>query len=251
VISVLVVSQPIGLLVALALAMLAAGGGLDAGNAAAATAGGIAGAIALGLFYRAMAIGPMSIVAPVASLGAVVPVAVGLARGEDPATLQAVGLVLALLGVVLAVREVEHPHGVTVEPRAVLLAALSGIGFGCFFVGLDAAASQDALWAMVAARCGGSAAVIVAALAMGAALPARSPQMLGPLVVIGLLDIAANLLFALATREGLLSLVAVAGSLYPVTSVILARLVLGERLAGLQQAGVALALVGVVLIAGG
>lgn len=258
VLSVLAVSQPVGLALALALALPFASGQVSLGAAVAVGAGGLSGVAALGLFYRAMAIGPMSVVAPVASLGAIVPVAVGLARGEEPAALQAVGLVIALLGVALAVREVEHPHGVTVERRAVVLAALSGLGFGAFFVGLDAAASEDALWATVWARSGASAAVLLGLLAaprasarLRGAIAARARGPLPALVVIGFLDIAANTLFALATREGLLSLVSVAGSLYPVTSVILARLVLGERLAGSQQVGVGLALAGVVLIAGG
>jgi drug/metabolite transporter (DMT)-like permease len=245
----LLISQPVGLILALAIALIA-GGTIAAGGFAAAAAGGAAGALALGLFYLAMAIGPMSIVAPMASMGAVVPVIVGIARGADPAALQAAGILVALAGIALAVRETRHPHGVTVSSRAVALAALSGIGFGCFFVGIDSAASQDPAWAIVAARAGGVALVLAAVAARPASVTVSS-NALPALFVIGAFDIAANSLFALASTEGLLPLVSVAGSLYPITTIVLARVVLGERLAGLQRLGVAFALVGVALIAAG
>jgi drug/metabolite transporter (DMT)-like permease len=246
---VLLVSQPVGLLLALAIALIA-GGSLSGGGFPPPAAGGGAGVLALGLFYLAMAIGPMSIVAPVASLGTVVPVIVGIARGESPGGLQAAGILVALAGIALAVREAERPHAVSVSPRALALAALSGIGFGAFFVAIDSAASQDPAWAIVAARSGGVGLVLVAAAGRRGSVR-FSRAALPALLVIGAFDIAANGLFAIASREGLLSLVSVAGSLYPVTTIILARVVLGERLARLQRLGVALALAGVALIAAG
>jgi drug/metabolite transporter (DMT)-like permease len=173
-----------------------------------------------------------------------------VARGENPGALQAAGILVALAGIVLAVREAEHPHGVSVSPRALALAALSGLGFGAFFVGIDSAASEDPAWAIVAARAGGVTLVLVAAAARPASVR-FSRAALPALLVIGVFDIAANGLFALASTEGLLPLVSVAGSLYPVTTIILARVVLGERLARLQRLGVALALIGVALIAAG
>lgn len=249
VLSVLTITYPFGLLLIAPIA-LAAGGSISAADAGVAALAGAAGAGAIGLFYLAMAIGPVSIVAPVASMGVVVPVAVGLLRGEAPSGLQAAGLVAAMVGIALAVREAEAPHTVSVPKRSALLAALSGLGFGVFFVGIDAAAGGDALWAATLARAGGVAAIAVAALAMPARL-AFSPPALPVLLLIGALDVTANSLFALATSEGLLSLVSVAGSLYPVTTVLLARVVLGERLASLQRAGVVLALGGVAAIAAG
>jgi drug/metabolite transporter (DMT)-like permease len=250
VLTVMVVSQPLGLLLVLTVA-LAVGGNLPPeGAMAAAIGGGVAGAFALGCFFAAMAAGPMSIVAPISSLGATVPIAVGLARGEQPATLQIAGLVVALAGIALAVREVEHPHAVEVPARSVMLAALAGLGFGTFFTGIDAAASHDPFWAATAARSGGSAAVVLAALAMPGSVKLRRAA-LPALLAIAVLDTLANLLFAAASREGLLSLVAVAGSLYPVATIVLARFVLGERLARVQRAGVGLALAGVAMIAAG
>jgi drug/metabolite transporter (DMT)-like permease len=250
VLTVLLVSQPLGLLLVLALA-LAVGGELPPrGPMAAAVGGGVAGAIGLGCFFAAMARGPMSIVAPIASLGAVVPVGVGLARGEQPAALQIAGLAVALAGIALAVREAEHPGAIDVPGRSVALAALAGLGFGLFFTGLDAAASHDAIWAAVGGRTGGSAAIGLAALAVPAAV--QLPRVALPaLLAIAVLDTLANVLFAAATREGLLSLVSVAGSLYPVTTIVLARVVLAERLVRLQKVGVGLALGGVAMIAAG
>jgi drug/metabolite transporter (DMT)-like permease len=250
VLTVMLVSQPLGLLLVLAVALAIGGDVPPSGPMAAAIGGGVAGAFALGCFFVAMAAGPMSIVAPISSLGAVVPVVVGLARGEQPATLQVAGLVVALSGIALALREVEHPHAVRIPRRSVALAVLAGLGFGAFFTGIDAAASYDPLWAAVAARSGGSGAVVLSAIAVPAAVSLRRSAV-PPLLAIAVLDTLANVLFAWATREGLLSLVAVAGSLYPVATVVLARLVLRERLARTQKAGIAIALLGVALIAAG
>lgn len=250
VLTVMLVSQPLGLLLVLALA-LAAGGGMPPGGAmAAAIAGGVAAAFALGCFYAAMAAGPMSIVAPISSLGAVLPITVGFARGEQPEAIQIAGLAVALAGIALAVREAEHPHAAEVPTRSVVLAVLAGLGFGIFFVGIDSAASHDALWAAAGARSGGSAAVVLAAVAVSAPLAVHRAA-LPALLAIAVLDTLANVLFAAASSEGLLSLVAVAGSLYPVATILLARFVLGERLARVQRAGVALALGGVAMIAAG
>jgi drug/metabolite transporter (DMT)-like permease len=250
VLTVMAVSQPIGLLLVLVVALTAGSSVPPGGPMAAAIGGGVAGAIALGCFYTAMATGPMSIVAPVASLGAVVPVTVGLARGEQPAEIQVVGLVVAMAGIALAVREAEHPDAVEVPRRSVLLAILAGLGFGTFFTGISAAAAHDPFWAAVASRGGGSAVVVIAALAVSAPMVV-SRAALPPLLAIAVLDTLANVLFAAASNKGLLSLVAVTASLYPVATVVLARVVLGERLARFQQAGVALALGGVAMIAAG
>lgn len=250
VLTVMVVSQPIGLLLVLVVALAAGGSVPPGGPMAAAIGGGVAGAFALGCFYSAMAAGPISIVAPISSLGAVVPITVGLAGGEQPAAVQVVGLVVVLAGIALAVREVEHPGAVEVPRRGVVLAVLAGLGFGIFFTGIHAAAGHDPFWAVVAARGGGSAVVVLAALAVSTPLVV-SRAALPPLLAIAVLDTLANVLFAGASSEGLLALVAVAASLYPVATILLARVVLGERLARVQQAGVVLTLGGVAMIAAG
>ena len=254
----LLVSQPVGLVLALAAATAVSGDPPSGADWAAGIAAGAAASIALGLFYAAMVEGAISIVAPVASAGAILPVVVGLARGEDPGPVQLVGLVLALAGVVLASREADHPGAARIPRRSLVLAAASGIGFGLFFVGLDAAASSDPLWAITAVRVGGVALIAAAAVALyargaGSPLaPVRPPAPALPiLALIGLLDVTANTMFAIATGKGLLALVSVAGSLYPVSTVLLAHFVLGERLVRWQRAGVALALGGVALLAAG
>jgi drug/metabolite transporter (DMT)-like permease len=250
VLTVMAISQPVGLLLILIAALLLGGDVPPEGPMLAAIGGGVAGAFGLGCFYLAMARGPMSIVAPIASMGAVVPIAVGLARGEQPSGIQVVGLVVAMAGIALAVREAEHPGAIEVPARSVALAALAGLGFGIFFTGIDAAASHDAFWAAVAARSGGSTLVVIAALVASAPLMAARTAW-QPLLAVAILDTLANLLFAAASHNGLLSLVAVAASLYPVATITLARVVLGERLARIQRLGVALALGGVAMIAAG
>jgi drug/metabolite transporter (DMT)-like permease len=248
VLAVLVVSQSVGLALALIVA-LSFGDGLPGWAWIVAGAGGAAGALGLGAFYRSMAIGTVSVVTPVASMGVIVPVAVGLARGESPAAIQLGGLAVAMVGILFASREAEL-RGWSTSPESLLLAALGGLGFGTFFVALDAAAAEDTAWALFAGRGGGVAVVTGAWLAFGRPSPAGEGA-LRALLAMGLLDILANGLYAVATTKGLLALVAVGGSLYPVVTVLLARFVLDERLARLQRAGVALALLGVVLIAAG
>jgi drug/metabolite transporter (DMT)-like permease len=249
VLSVLAVSQPVGLVIALALVPALGADSLSAEKLALAAVGGAAGMGALAAFYAALAMGTMSVVAPIAAMGVVVPVAYGLALGEKPGAIQLVGVVVAVVGVVVLSYEEEADHA-PVARRSIVLALISALGFGAFFTLLDATATDDPGWAIVAARLGGVVAVA------GAVLAARPdlrgiPGSLGVLVLIGACDIAANTLFAVASTMGLLPVVAVGGSMYPAFTIALAHLVLGERLRFPQRVGVALALVGVVLIAAG
>ncbi len=211
---------------------------------------GSAGIIALGSLYRGLAIGTMSVVAPISATGAAVPVFVGLAQGERPSTAQVIGITLAFVGVILASREPAE-DGPSDKRAAIGLALVAALGFGAFYVGMDRAASQAGVaGALVVQRTTSFAMLALAALAVRPALP-RGAVDVGRLGVIGLLDLSANGLFALATREGLLSVVSVLGSLYPAVTVVLARVVLRERVARLQEVGVLLALVGVVAITAG
>lgn len=244
----LLVSQAAGLT---GVAMVVAVGGEPApavGELWPAAAGGIAGAVALAAFYRGLAIGTMSMVAPISATAAAVPVAVGVATGERPGAVQAVGIVLAVSGVVLASRE--EGSAAAVARRSVLLALVAALGFGTFFVGMDAAAEEDVFWALLAARAASFTMLCAAAVIVRPRLPGR-PATLGALAAIGLLDLFANGLFAAASTQGLLSVAAVAASLYPVVTIALARAVLRERVRGVQRAGVAAALAGVLLIASG
>lgn len=247
--AVLLVSQPVGLVLALAAALAFGGDALSMGHAAIAGGAGACAVIALGAFYRAMALGSVTVVATIGALGVLVPVAGGLIQGDRPAAVQAVGAVAGVVGVVLVAREPD-PEWRTAGRTSVGLAALAALGFGVFFLGLDAASGAEPTWTIVAARVGG-----VATLLVGAAVARPSMRieraLVPPLLAIGCFDVLANSLFAVATNHGLLSLVAVAGSLYSAVTVLLARFVLGERLAPSQLAGVIVALGGVALIAAG
>ena len=218
-----------------------------------AAAGGLVGVSALTAFYRALSIGTMSIVAPIASTGVAVPVIVGIATGERPGVLQLAGIGATTAGVILASREqleANDEHATRMSRASIALALVAAIGFGSFFVGLRESAKADVLWALLAARAAGVTGLTVAVLLRRPRLEAARASLL-PLAAMGLLDLAANGLYALATRHGLLSVVAVLGSLYPLATVVLARLVLGERVRRIQELGIATALSGVALIAAG
>ena len=214
---------------------------------------GMLGLLGLVAFYRALAIGTMSIVAPISATGVAIPVLVGLASGDRPGALQVAGMVLASTGVVLAARE---PPAADAAARrtgrtAVILALLAAVGFGSFFAGIDRAEeTADVAWVLLAARVAAVLLLLAAALVARPRLP-TAPAALGAVVAIGAFDLLANLLFVLAAGRGLLSVVGVLSSLYPAVTVVLARFVLGERLSGEQGVGVLITLAGVVALAAG
>jgi drug/metabolite transporter (DMT)-like permease len=246
--SVLVVSQAMGLIPLIAIVALR-GEPIPGGPEPLwAALGGLAGLIGLASFYRGLAVGAMAVVAPISGLAAVVPVAVGVASGERPGAVQAAGIAIALTGVVLASREESEGSGRVAT--GVGLALMSALGFGLFFVGLDAGSEDDLWWALLFVRGTSFGAILLVALALRP--PLRFERADGAaLVAIGLLDVTANGLFAAAANEGLVSVVAVLGSLYPVVTILLARAVLQERVRPIQQVGVAVVLTGVALIAAG
>lgn len=210
-------------------------------------AAGACGGLGLIAFYRAMSVGSISLVAPLSAVGALVPVTVDLAAGHDPGALALAGMAVALAGAALAARA---PGPAT--RRGLGLALVAALGFGGFFVLLARAADEaGALWAFAASRTG-SVPLTLLILLVATRGRAGIPRAVLPLVLVaGTFDAAANLLFALGTREGLVSVVAVLGSLYPVATIALAGVVLRERLGRLQAAGAGVALVGVALIAAG
>ncbi|HEX4815548.1 MAG TPA: DMT family transporter [Nonomuraea sp.] len=210
-------------------------------------AAGLSGAAGLALFYRSLATGVMSVVAPATAVtSAALPVLFGLATGERPGFRALVGVVLAL-GAVLLVGRDGSPGG-RASAGTLVTALVAGAGFGGFFVLLAVAPADAGLWPLVGARASSVIVVALAALALRRSLR-PGPGSLHIIVAAGVLDMAANVLFVLAQRQGLLSLVAVLISLYPASTLLLARHVLGERLRGIQVTGVACALVAVALIA--
>jgi drug/metabolite transporter (DMT)-like permease len=249
VLAVLAVSQPAGLLLIAVLILLFGADPVSADKLAIAFLAGAAALGGLGAFYAAMAMGTVSVVAPIASLGVVVPVVFGVAQGEGPGAIQLAGLIVAIAGVVILSYE-EHPEHGGVARRSIVLAILAGLGFGVFFTGIDVASPDRPGWAILAVRVGGVSAVAVAILISRPPMDGV-PRAIPVLAAIGMFDIIANALFAVASTKGILPVVAVGGSMYPAFTIALAHLVLGERLATIQWGGVALALVGVALIAGG
>ncbi|MCV2491912.1 DMT family transporter [Geodermatophilus sp. YIM 151500] len=245
--AVVAVSQAAGL-VALLLLLPLLGGDPTGADLAWGAGAGIAGGGALVLFYRALAGGVMSVVAPVTGVcGAAVPVVVGVGLGERLHLLAAVGIGLALVAVALVAAEGGLPGPAAVRSAGLLPALAAGAGFGLFFVLLDRTHPGSGLWPLAGARVASIALVVAVALAVRTAL--RVPRSVLPLVLLaGSADITANALFLLAAQQGQLAVTGVLASLYPASTVLLAQLVLRERLARTQLAGLGTAAVAVVLI---
>jgi drug/metabolite transporter (DMT)-like permease len=245
VLSVLVVSQGAGLLLVLAAAIVWGGALPDVRFALWAAAAGVAELVGFAALYRGLAVGAMSVVAPLSATAALVPLVVGLAAGEHIGALQGAGLALALVGIGLA--SFEQSETTWRTTAGVGLALLAALGFGAFFVGMDRASDGGILWAVALNRCASLALLALFASGMRRRVGVRradAPAVLG----VGILDIGANVLFAAALTFGLTGMVAVLGSMYPVTTVLLARVVLHDRIARRQEFGVGGALLGVALV---
>lgn len=247
-ITVLLHSYPIGALLMAAL-LPAFPGELTGRTLGFGILGGLTGLVGVAIMYSLMAIAPMNIISPVtAVLAAIVPVVVGVTLGERPSALAWLGMIIGISAVVLVSRTTdEHPHG-RMAPRIIVLACLSGLGFGLYFVFLARAGDDSGLWPLVISRIASAVAVVPLAGKMRAITPIREPRYLLYAVGAGLCDATANMLFLLASRHGLLSIASVLTSLYPATTVLLAILVLREHVSRTQQAGLALAAASIVLI---
>ena len=212
---------------------------------------GAAGTSALGAFYRALAVGTMSIVAPISATGVMLPVIVGLVSGDEMTVVIGAGMAVAIIGVLLASREeVEELERRGPQRPAVLLALAAAVGFGLYFTFGDIAADGSVLWLLAIGRLI-ALPFITALLLRARATFVPPPTDRWQLALIGCADLIATGLYGVATTKGALSVVAVVGSLYPVVTVLLARAVLHERIARLQAVGVALALLGVAMVSAG
>jgi drug/metabolite transporter (DMT)-like permease len=217
------------------------------------SAAGLFGGVGVALLYRALAIGTMSVVAPATAVCAVaIPVAVSVALGERLSVLPLIGIAVALAGIVLVSQSPgDSVHAQEHATRALLIAIASGIAIGGFFLALARTAPAAGMWPLLAAR-GMSAllfAVMVLVTGRGALrMPARAVPMA---IACGLLDMSANALYLVATWGGSLSVTVTLASLYPASTVILARIFLHERLGRLQVAGVVACLAAIVMIVGG
>jgi drug/metabolite transporter (DMT)-like permease len=249
VLTVLVLSQAVGLAGVAAWAVASGDSPPGLADIVPAVGAGMAGAAGLAALYRGMAIGAMGIVAPISALSPAVPLAVDLVRGDAPAAVQWAGIATALTGVVLLARE---PGGTTTRgtglAAGVSLALVAALGFGLFVVGLDAASDGGATWAVVVARTSSTLVALCAVLLVS--VPLLPPRRLLPAIAaVGVFDTTANALVAVATTYGSAGIVAVLSALYPLTTILLARVFLSERLDRPRRVGGVLALAGAALVA--
>jgi uncharacterized membrane protein len=248
---VLLSTQLVGLLIVLPFAMARGVPHLDAAAVVFAIGGSLSGLVGIAALYRAIALGVASIAAPISGTGAVLPVLLGLARGDPVTALQEIGMVCALLGVVIASRTSQEQAHLGRDARiGVGFALVAALGFGGFFILLHEASTRDVLWAVSIQRTTGLCILGVIAIL-------RRPRFdmtrtdVPRLALVGTLDQTANVLYGFSSTIGLVSLSSVLVSLYPMVTVLLARFVLDERISRLQKSGVALALAGVAMVAGG
>jgi uncharacterized membrane protein len=211
---------------------------------------GLIGVVGIGAFYRALAIGTMGIVGPITATAAIVPLAYALARGERPSTMQGIGVGLAVVGVIAASLEHVPERAARRFGIGVGLALIAALSFGGSLIGLSRAAPGGTGWAVFTMRATVVPLVLIAVLVLKPKLPQSSRGWL-LLAGVGIGDTGATLLYGAASTRGLLSVVAVLSSLYPIVIVVLARVLLAERVARPQLAGVAVALAGVALISAG
>jgi drug/metabolite transporter (DMT)-like permease len=216
-----------------------------------ALAAGGAGTLGLFAFYRALAIGTMSVVAPISACGVALPVLVGVLGGDALTAVTAAGMAIAVAGAVLASREGPTDADSEVAPNraSILLALAAAVGFGTYFTLSDPVADESLPYLLLSARV--LATVVLGAILLRTPPPRPGRRDVAPLVAAGVLDVGATALYGVALQEGALSVVSVVGSLYPVVTVLLARAILQERLHRLQAAGVVAAFAGIVLIAAG
>lgn len=240
-------AQPIGVVLLLAVMPLVGGtpsiGALGWGALA-----GVGGAFAYFLLFRSLAIGPMSVASPLSALvSAILPVLAGLAFGEILSPLAVVGIALGLVAVLLVSRQHEsNPHPVT--RHVVVMSLSSGVFISMFFIALERSPDDSGLWPLLWSRvvCG---ILMAAAAAAGRFLARPSRDVVGMITLSATLDVIATVSFLLATRAGLLAIVAVIVALYPAATILLARFVLHERLQWVQRVGMALAAAAVALLA--
>jgi len=247
--TVLAASQPFGL-AALGIAAAARGTGIPGDEVAWAALAALFGTVGLFAFYQGMAAGAISVVTPIAAVAAGIPVIWGVAvSGDHISSFQAIGFAAAIGGSVCASLELRAER--TQIAAGVGWAVLAMLAFGAYYVPMHAASAQDWLWPAFFFRCT-SVTLVWSVVLIRRARPTGLRGHWPALIAIGFLDTGGNALYAAASSShGLISVVSVLASLYPVVTVLLARLLLGERVQRTQDLGVAVALVGVVLITAG
>lgn len=249
VLTVLVASQAIGFVGAGVWVLASGDGPPGIEDVLPAVGAGVCGALGLAALYRGMAVGAMGIVAPISAAFPIVPLAVDLARGVSPSALQWAGIAVVLGGITLLAREPGEARKAGLG-AGVALALAAAFAFGLFVVGLDAAADGGVAWTILAVR--STSTLLALSLALVASVAVVPPARLVPAIVaVGVFDTVANVLVAFATTRGSAGVVAVLSALYPVATIVLARVALGERLDRPRRVGGALALGGAAAVAAG
>jgi drug/metabolite transporter (DMT)-like permease len=245
-VAILIVAQPIGLTL-LAIWVAVRGQGPPGSEVLWACLAAVLGTTGLIAFYKGMAAGALSIVAPIAGAGAAIPVIWGLAHGDHPSGYQELGFAAALIGVVLASFE-RRPEAARLA-AGVGWAVIAMLAFGAYYIPMHEASHGDFLWAAFVFRL--TSTTLIAAAWLVLRPPSARRADLPVLASIGILDTGGNVFFAAASAKGLVSVVSILASLYPVVTVLLARAVLHERVHRSQELGIVLALAGIVLISAG
>lgn len=248
-------AQVAGLAVALPLSVAYGAERLGGADVAWSLLSGILLGGGFGCFYTAMGRGLISVVAPVAAVtGAVIPVVYALARGERPGLTAVIGLVIALVAIAVvsvAPAAEQHEDAGAVDRTVIALSLVSGVFFGAFYITFSRISEDAGLWPITLERLAAAAVLILIALALTRGPIVGLRRLLPYAITIGALEVAATVPLLLALQRGPLAIASVLSSLYPVTTLLLAGIVLRERLSRLQYAGVACALVAVALVSSG
>jgi drug/metabolite transporter (DMT)-like permease len=208
-------------------------------------AAGVGGASGLALFYWALSIGTMSIVAPISACAAIVPFSLALASGDRPSALALAGAALAIVGIVVASLEERRAPA---QARAIVIAVAAAVMIGVFLYFLGKGGDAGSAFSTLFGSRIVSFSLLAAAAVYAQTMLALPRPRLVQIALVGAADLTANALFALAADRGLLAIVSVLGSVYPIATVVLAHLVLGERITGVQRIGVLCAFVGVACV---
>ncbi|HEY4453968.1 MAG TPA: DMT family transporter [Pseudonocardiaceae bacterium] len=249
VLRVVVASYPVGM-IGMALIAPFAGGTLTTPALVFGILSGLVGGAAILCYYAALAAGPMSVVAPLtAVLVAGIPLIFGLIQGEHLSVVALIGAGIAIVAILLVSKQKDDHGAARFTVKVALLTVASGAAFGVFFILLDQVGRDSGMWPLLVSRTTSTVLMLVAALFTKQLRPPTGVPLRLALTA-GLLDVVANAAFLYALRAGMLSIVSVLTSLYPASTVLLARLILGERTGWTQRIGLVLAAAAIVMISG-
>lgn len=249
--SVLLISQTTALALLAAMVALRGASLPEASSLGLAAVAGLGETVGIAALYRGLAVGKVSLVAPVAAIAPVVPLMAGLATGQIPGAPQFTGLALVIIGLVVTSRRPSGGENTGFETLpSIVYGLLAAFGFGTFFVAMHQASESDVGWALLTARLT-AVTVILSIIILKRHRVAAPKTGLPAIAAIGSLIVAADSLYATASTLGLASIAAVLGSLHTIVTIALARIFLDEQLHRIQQIGITTSLIGVLAISAG